>query len=245
MRSDAARGRPVRRPQTRIERLVGPAPPVVGLDLLKTLFTGRNVLVLGSAPLAAPVKPARHELVVCINGSVSSLPNRAPDLWLVNSRIKPMDQWGHERRFLHKTMMAQAAGRHVRVVGFMTRMHQAEHYTAAWMAEQGTTFDQALVIDRHQRESIEVHAGIRTIAMRRDACSAGLFGVIVALWAGAWHVRMDGFSFKKGYHYLPGHTLPENCRAHVQGDRLALREMAQRYTGRVDGALLHRQDVTA
>jgi hypothetical protein len=152
--------------------------------------------------------------------------------------VKPLDRWGHERRFLHRTMMAQAANRHVRVVGFMTRQAKAEDYTAAWLRELKTTFEHSLVLARTDRELLEVKTGVRTVAMNRDACSAGVFGVIVALWAGAAHVRMEGFSFEKGYHYLPGHKLPENCRAHVQGDRLALRQIAALYPGRVDGALV-------
>lgn len=230
-RMDAHRGRPVAKGS-----YAPPAPAMTEATALQTLMDGRRVLVVGSAPLPTPLVVEPGEVVVAVNGAVSSVPH--VDVWFVNSRTKPLDRWSHQRRFLHTTMISQGAHRHVGTVAYLTRMPLAENYTHMVLTRQGTTFTREVVVGRDLRERIETESGIRTIAMRQDACSAGMFAVIVALWCGAASVRMAGFSFEKGYAYLPGYNLPPNARAHVHGDRLSLREMRTKYPGRISGALI-------
>lgn len=233
-RSDVERGRPPKAHGQQHRHTL----TAMALETLCGEMDGKNVLVIGSAPLDKPLNPPACTYTIVVNGAVSSLPDRFPNLWIVNSRIKPMEHWSRERRFLHTEMMRQAAKRHVRTVAFLTRQPTAEHFTAEQLKEQGTTFEKAVVISRHDRERLEWQSGARTTAMKKDACSAGVFAAIVALWCGAKTVHLEGISFGLGYHYLPGRKMPLNQRAHVQGDRLALRELAQRYPGRITGAMV-------
>ena len=233
-RDNVDRGRPPVHRRRPFENIVVDA----GLAGLQPEIGGRHVAVVGSAPLPKALRIPDAHYVIVVNGAVSSVPFRVPNLWVVNSRIKPMEHWSRERRFLHTEMMRQAAKRHVETVAFLTRQEQAEHYTATWLREQGTTYDRGIVISRHDRERLEVQSGARTIAMKKDATSAGIFAGILALWAHAATVTFYGISFGLGYHYLPGRKMPLNARAHVQGDRLALRELRQKYPGRVFGTIV-------
>ena len=61
--------------------------------------------------------------------------------------------------------------------------------------------------------------------------------------AKAEHVRLTGFSWKAGYHYLP--YAPTTIRGHVESDRRGLRALLRRYPGQLSGAILKPQGVAA
>lgn len=206
----------------------------MGLTRIQALLDGRPCLVLGSAPLTAEPRLGRGERLVVVNGAVSST-RRRPDVWVVNSRTDPYPSWGPERIALNDTMLAQAAGRALDTVAFLIREDGADAVTRHRLDAQGTRYAHTVAISKSEREWIERYVGARTAATERakEALSAGLFAVALALWAGAGPVRMEGFSWRAGYHYLPDRALPDDMRAHRGGDRIALRALTARYRTRL------------
>lgn len=206
------------------------------MEDLRALVGGCRCLVVGSAPLARPLVIGTDEVVVAVNGGISSVREARIGVWLVNARRRPYACWTAERITLNALMVQQGAGRHVGAIAWV--LTDDEEGASAVMAErlrvQGTTYDQAVVITRTDRARIEVKAGARTPAMRKHALSAGLFAVAVCLWAGAERVRAVGVSWRAGYAYLPGVELPPATRGHVEGDRLALAALEARHGRRLE-----------
>lgn len=200
------------------------------------MLAGRRCLVVGSALLKRPLSVDNGEVVVAVNGGISSIPG-VVDVWLLNSRRQPYESWGPERVALNERMVRQGAGRTVRTVAWVTVDDEPEDVMVARVRAQGTVYAQGCVIARTARERIETVSGARTPAMRKHALSAGMFAVALCFWSGAAAVRMVGFSWRAGYAYLPGVELPAATRGHIEGDRLALEQLLARYGDRLEQTL--------
>lgn len=200
---------------------------------IRAVLAGRRCLVVGSAPLGRPLSVDNGEVVVAVNGGISSVPG-VVDLWMLNSRRQPYESWGPDRVALNERMVHQGAGRTVRTVAWVTVDDEPEDAMVARLRAQRTEYTQGCVIARTERERIETVSGARTPAMRKHALSAGMFAVALCLWSGAATVRMVGFSWRAGYAYLPGVDLPAATRGHIEGDRLALEQLLARYGDRLE-----------
>lgn len=236
-RSAFRRGRPV--PRQRPRTLAVDLHP---LEAVVARLAGRPVVVLGSADLVDPLELEPGEALITVNGSLSSAPTLEPDVHLINARLGPHVTWNHARRALNAAMVRQSAGRHVGVLAFLPVQENAEHAQAAALAAQGTTWGQAVTIVK----STKVLLCHRTGALHRDddrhlGVSAGMLGVILAIWAGAPRVRLEGFSWDAGYAYLAPELVPVNSRGHIRGDRAALENLTRRYPGRLSGDLVTRR----
>lgn len=186
-----------------------PQPVVASL---RRFLRGRRVVVLGSAPLKAPLVIGDDEVVVAVNGGISSF-SRC-DVWVVNA-------WGERvpgNSEKHHRMIAQGKNRKVGLVVFLSRTHDAVRFSGPRLAAQGVTWDTSADIQQTTRVAIETGAGARKKALSNNALSAGFFAACAALVAGATRVRLEGFSWEGGYAYHPG---PE-VRGHVGGDKIAL-----------------------
>lgn len=206
------------------------------LERLVPLLEGRAVVVVGSAPLAtraAVLEPG--ELVVAVNGGISSLPGAA-DVWVLNSKLQ--DRPGDPLlKPLHRTMLAQGKGR---TAGHLLLLRgpkvASERFTLATLDRLETVYHSWSVFDKSTKRWLEGQECNRVRDNR--PCSAGILAATIALVCGATAVRLVGFSFVPGYHYLP-HTKPGAWwRDHVEADKRALKALASRYPGRLAGALL-------
>lgn len=202
------------------------------IEPLRPLMMHRRCVVVGAAPLKtrrAVIQPG--EYVIAINGSISSL-DRCADLWLLNS--KP------NRTALHATMLRQGLGRACRHVALLRGPLEAtEQETLRRLRKMGCQYETWSVIDKPIKRWLEERLCDRCEdGIAQPACSAGLFAVALALWSGAEHVRLTGFSWKAGYHYL--RYVPTTIRGHVQSDGRGLRALLQRYPGRLSGAIVPR-----
>ncbi len=234
------RGRPIsRRRRAHLEG--GDLAP---LESLIPTLGSQAVLVLGSAPLASLPLRTRGARVVTVNGSISSLAaERVPAVHLLNARTGPHVTWNRDRRALNAAMMAQAANRHVETLALLPVTEVgAEEATLERLRAQGTTWDRVISITKATKTLVAHNVG----ALDRDrdrhlGVSAGLFGVVLALWAGAASIRTEGFSFDAGYAYLAPELVPENSRGHLRGDKTAIAAIVGRYPGRVVGDLFTRR----
>jgi hypothetical protein len=205
------------------------APDVSQIDRFGDLLRGQACAIVGAAPLRTPrAELEAGERVICVNGSISSV-GSAPDLWLLNS--------SENRSALHLRMLQQAAGREARHVAFLrgskvpTEPASIRHLHRVRCAIGGWS-----VIDKPIKRWLEESICDRPPRGVKPACSSGLFAAALALWCGAARVRLIGFSWKAGYHYV---TVPRSVRrGHVDADRRALAALEARYPGRLAGALI-------
>lgn len=204
---------------------------------IRARLAGRRCLVVGSAPLDAPIAARPGEVVVAVNGGIASVPG-VVDLWVLNSRRQPYESWGPDRIALNEHMVRQGAGRRVDIVAWVSTDDDGpEAVMAERLRAQGTAYARGCGISRAARERIESVSGARTPALRKHALSAGMFAVALCFWSGAAEVRMVGFSWRAGYAYLPGVELPAETRGHIEGDRRALEQLLARYGDRLEQTL--------
>jgi hypothetical protein len=233
------RGRPISRRRHALLEGGDLAPLEVVVDALGS----RPVMVVGAAPIEGVLRWTRGTALVTVNGSISTLRDVTPDVHLINARIGPHVTWNKERRALNAAMVAQSADRHVRTLALLPVTEVgAEEATLARLRAQGTTWDRVVSISKATKVLL-AHA-IGALDRERDrhlGVSAGLFGVCVALWAGASSIRTEGFSFDAGYAYLPPEVVPENSRGHLRGDKTAIANIRARFGGRVAGDLFTRR----
>lgn len=235
------RGRPI----SRRRRAVLEGGDLAPLEVVLEQLRARPVVVLGSAPIEGVLRWTKGTAIVTVNGSISSLPDPflAPDVHLMNARVSPHVTWNRDRRALHAAMVAQSANRHVRTLALLPVTEVgAEEATLARLRAQGTTWDRVVSISKATKVLLAHQVG----ALDRDrdrhlGVSAGLFGVLVALWAGAAGIRTEGFSFDAGYAYLPPEVVPENSRGHLRGDKTAIGNIRARFGARVCGDLFTRR----
>lgn len=238
MRTAFERGRPS--PRRRAFLAAGDLAP---LEVLIDALGSRPVVVIGSAPIEGVLRWTPASALVTVNGSLSSVRDVVPTLHIMNARIGPHVTWNRDRRALHAAMLAQSADRHVETLALLPVQEVgAEEATLERLRAQGTTWDRVISIGKATKALVAHNVG--ALDRERDrhlGVSAGLFGVILALWAGAAAVRTEGFSFDAGYAYLPPAVVPENSRGHLRGDKTAIAAIRAKFPGRVCGDLFTRR----
>lgn len=205
------------------------------VERVRDLLEGRSCVVVGSAPLAQrSADVAETDVVIAVNGGISSAPG-AVDLWVVSSRSQ--DKPGSSRiKPLHKAMLHQAKGRTVGHVLFLRGPKEAsEGDTLAALALLGVRHHTWSVLDKPTKLWMETTLCART---EKHPCSSGILATAIALWCGASSVRMVGFSFVPGYHYITKERPASWWRNHVPADRQALKALRARYGSALIGEIL-------
>lgn len=218
---------------TRIPLAIRADPTQV--ERVRALLIDRACVIIGSAPLAT-----RHaeiyadELAIPVNGGISSLAGAA-DLWVVCS--KAQDAPGAVIRPLHRTMLQQATGR---TVGHLLLLRgpkvESEHGTLATLKALRCQHESWSVLDKPTKRWIEGELCDRVDD--KKPCSSGILAASLALYCSAASVRLVGFSFSPGYHYLQKEKPASWWRDHVAADRRALAALQQRYGARLSGSVL-------
>lgn len=194
---------------------------------LRPLLEGRDCVIVGSAPLQTKSADiADSEVAVAVNGGISSL-DRAADLWVVGS--KKHDSPGNPRiKPLHKVMLEQARNREAKQILFLRGPDVAsEDATLATLARLHCRHGGWSVLDKPTKRWLE--GAVCGRVNDKEPCSSGILAMAIALWCGASSVRLEGFSLKAGYHYLPKERPQAWWRNHVEADRRALEALASRY----------------
>lgn len=210
-------------------------PDPLQVDRVRPLLEGRACVVVGSAPLPTRcAEVAESEIVIAVNGSISSV-KRPVDLWVVASRRQDRPGSGQIRP-LHKTMLHQAKGRTAGHVLMLRGPKDAtEKDTLAMLEALGCRYHTWSVLDKPTKRWLEGELCART---EKEPCSSGILATAIALWCGAASVRLVGFSFTPGYHYLKAATPQRWWRNHVPADRRALRALQARYGPQLSGSIL-------
>ena len=206
------------------------------VEQMRELIEGRACVVLGSAPLKTKhAEVTETELVIAVNGGISSAPG-AVDLWVVASRRQDRPGSG-EIKPLHKTMLHQAKGRTVGHVLLLRGPKEAtEKDTLAMLKHLGCRYHGWSVLDKPTKRWLEGELCGRE--RDQDPCSSGILTTAMALWCGAASVRLVGFSFAPGYHYLKTQRPQSWWRNHIPADRRALKALQRRYGAQMSGAIL-------
>ncbi len=206
------------------------------VDALRPFVANRNCVVIGSAPLAtrhAEIQP--HELTIPVNGGISSLKGPA-DVWAVNS--KQQDASTALMRPLHRTMLEQGSNRSVQHILLLRGPKVAsERSTLEMLKSWRCAYQSWSVLDKPTKRWIEGELCAR--ADDKKPCSGGILATALALWCGASSVRLVGFSFTPGYHYIKNDHPQTWWRDHVAADKRALAALQQRYPGLVSTPMLH------
>ncbi len=215
---------------------IAQTPDPSQIERIRPLVEGRACVVVGSAPLKTRVADVEAgEFVIAVNGGISSLPGAA-DLWVLNS--KQQDRPGDPNlKPLHKAMLSQGKGR---TAGHLLLLRgpkvASEGYTLDTLHRLGVQHASWSVLDKTTKREFE-----RQMCKRvRDhqPCSAGILTVAIALYCGASHVRMVGFSLKPGYHYIKDQQPAYWWRDHLHSDRRALSALTDRYGSALSGDIL-------
>lgn len=212
------------------------APDLSQVERVRPLLEGRACVVIGSAPIQTRrAEVAEDELIVAVNGGIGSAPG-VIDLFIVGSKAwdKPMQR---DARPLHKQMIEQAAGRTVRHALLLRGPSEAtEGHTLAVLRTLRCTVDSWSVLDKPTKLQMERDWCGRV--SEKEPCSSGILAVAIALFCGA-SVRMVGFSFKPGYHYLRDRKNPPTWwRNHVDADRRAIGRLRAFYGAKLSGDLV-------
>ena len=206
------------------------------VERIRPLVSGRACVVVGSAPLSTPTAPVDpSECVIAVNGGISSAPGPV-GLWVMNSKQqdRPNDPL---LTALHKAMLSQGTGRTAGHILFLRGPKVAsEGYTLTALKQMGARYQTWSVLDKPTKVWIEQKVCDRKRQNR--PCSAGILSVAMALWCGASHVRMVGFSLKAGYHYLPNETPKSWWRDHLEADQRALKALGAQFGDRLSGSIL-------
>ena len=205
-------------------------------EAFAALVADRPVVVVGAAPIEALVRRTTvDEAIVVVNGGIASLePDIEVDVWVLNARSARDATIAGEKKHLHRLMLEQGAGRRVRLLVLLTKDDHAAAHTRQALTQQGTTWDAVVDVNQDTRREIEAGAGARTPDLTKHALSAGMFAAAACFWAGAETVRLEGFSWRGGYAYLPGTAI---SRGHEHGDKRALALLGDRYGARLVHAL--------
>lgn len=207
---------------------------VAQVEAIRGHVQGRTCVIVGAAPLRAPVPLSTSDVVVAINGAISSVPR--VDLWFLGSKEsdKPGDPF---IKPLHRQMLEQARNRQAgHVVLLRGPKRPTEHYTLGWLSKMQCTVQTWSVLDKPTKRHVE-----RELCARKHdtkPCSSGILAVACALWCGAESVRLEGFSFLPGYHYIQEKHPPSWWRDHCEADRRAVKALSARYGDRLSGDLI-------
>jgi hypothetical protein len=205
----------------------------VVIEWLAPYVRGRQVVVVGSAPMDGQVeRRSPDEVIVAVNGGISSVVAGTVDVWVLNAR-SPLDATVAGSP-LHPLMVAQGAERRVGVLVLVTKDDQAAAHTRRVLLKQETDYHLALEVNQETRRAIETGVGARTPDLTKHALSVGMFATALCFEGGAEHVRLAGFSWKGGYQYAGGKRVE---RGHAYGDRRAIANLEQRYGARLEHAL--------
>lgn len=207
------------------------------VERVRDLIEGRACVVVGSAPLPSKTADvADTDVVIAVNGGISSVA-RAVDLWVVASR--PQDKPGNGTiKPLHKTMLHQAKGRTAGHVLFLRGpKHASERDTLATLKLLGCQVHTWSCLDKPTKLFLESTLCARA---EKHPCSSGILATAIALYCGAASVRMVGFSFTPGYHYLPKERGASWWRNHIPADQLALKALRARYGAVLSGAIVEK-----
>lgn len=203
------------------------------VEALRGHVQGRQCVCVGSAPLGAAIPLSPADVVIAINGAISSVPR--VDVWFLGSKEsdKPGDPF---IKPLHRQMLEQSRNRQAgHVVLLRGPKRPTEQYTLGWLLRMQCTVQTWSVLDKPTKRWME-----RELCDRRHdtaPCSSGILAVACALWCGAESVRLEGFSFLPGYHYV--HETPQRWwRNHVEADQRAVRALRARYGDQLSGDLI-------
>lgn len=218
--------------------MISQVPNKAQIERFLPVFAGQACVVVGSATLTTPyAQILPGEFVVAVNGSISSVPPEVvPDLWLLNSKADKRG-WTTQLRVLHGQMLAQGRDRAVNHVALLRGpKYETEWITLEQLRAMRCTYQSWSLIDKPIKFWLEQEVCDRK--HEKAPCSAGMFAVALALWCGAASVRLVGFSWHVGYHYLPNVDLPAQWRGHVDADKKALAALQRDFPGQVSGALV-------
>jgi hypothetical protein len=211
------------------------------LDALIPLLNGRACVVVGSAPRKTPVVDLFDgEVSIAVNGGISSLTGEV-DLWVVGSKPYDVSETsGHRQR--HRDMLDQCRKRVVKRALFLRQPKAAsEPLTLERLQARDCVVRQYSCLDKPTKRWLEgEYCGRKD---DKQPCSSGVLAAAIALWCGAASVRLEGFSLKPGYHYLPKVRPEAWWRNHIDADRRALRLLRQRFHSRIMGDIF--RDMTA
>lgn len=208
------------------------------VERVRDLLEGRSCVVVGSAPLSGRFADVDDsDIVIAVNGGISSVA-RAVDLWVVASRRQDKPGSGQIKP-LHKTMLHQAKGRTAGHVLLLRGPKEAtEKDTLAMLEHVGCRYGTWSVLDKPTKGWLEQDLCGRV--HEKQPCSSGILSVAIALWCGAAAVRLVGFSFTPGYHYLPKERGQSWWRNHIPADQRALKALQARFGSRLSGAILEK-----
>lgn len=208
------------------------------VEALRPYVAGRACVVVGSAPLATPAAVVGpNEIRIAVNGAIASLPDRRADVWVLNS--KAQDRPGSpDLHKMHKIMLEQARSASTDHLLLLRGPKVAsEDETRKALFQRGATWNSWSLLDKPTKAWMEAETCGRVDDLR--PCSSGILAVACVLWCDAASVRLVGFSFKPGYHYLPKDTRPPGWwRNHVPADKQAIAALRARYGPRLTGALV-------
>lgn len=205
------------------------------IEALRPFVEGKHCIVVGSAPIKTPITVAGF-VMIAVNGGVSNMSGPA-DVWVVNS--KAQDALGALVKPLHKVMLEQGRGRSVGHLLLLRGPKVAsEQLTLTAFAQMKCRHQSWSVFDKATKGWLEVELCDRPKRDDKAPCSSGILTVAMALYVGAESVRLAGFSFSPGYHYLQKEQPQRWWRNHVEADKRALHALTARYGTRLSGDLV-------
>lgn len=191
-------------------------------------LAGRHSVVIGSAPIAAPVTVNASDYVVAVNGGIANAP--IADAWVVNARSASDPVVAGWKGQLHGLMLEQGRGRRLELLVLLEKGEGAVEHTTRRLTRLGVTWRDLLVIHNEERRRLETKAGARDGSMTAHALSAGMFGAAWCFLRGAETVRLEGFSWRGGYSYTDASIA---TRGHEAGDKQALVRLEAHYGERL------------
>lgn len=193
---------------------------------LAAVIAGRRVLVVGSAPAPILPSPQAGDVVVAVNGGISSVTDRPVDVLVTNGRrydTGPYTDpvlWPAERRRWHEVMLAQAAGRRVGHLVLFLR-DDTDEQTTERLRGQGTTWGAETRIDASERIRIAQMVGVTDL----DTAFCLSSGVAAGCLARACHaadIVLCGISLHPGHAYGPIPACYATERRHRTADAVGL-----------------------
>lgn len=205
------------------------------LMAVKPYLHARSCVLVGAAPLTAPIDVTPDDVVVPINGAISSAPRA--DVWFVGSKADDTTKHRAFMRPMHRLMLHQATGRRVTHAVFLRGPKVAsEQGTLELLRRLPCQVDAWSVLDKPTKRWIEAQLCARQAD--KEPCSSGVLAAACALWCGASSVRLVGFSLLPGYHYIKEPRPPTWWRDHVRADARALAALRQRYGAVLSGDIV-------
>jgi hypothetical protein len=205
------------------------------LPTLIEILAHRDVVVVGSAPLVQPIRVDASEVLVCVNGSPSLVPDRDPDLWVVLSSRTD----SRPTRTANARMIEQLSGRRVK-----TALHIGNNLggpgpkTVEQLERVNCRTDRVLQMYPHDRKVLSEQLAIR-LSLSGHVQSTGFVAIMLAAFCRARRIRLCGFSWVEGYHYLPVEQWERRGeRGHLKADRETLEQLLDREPNRFAGPIV-------